>query len=108
LNRIPGLFGNVRAIILLLVDFIREWTCWQGRSLGAQLKDENKLVVVRDFLNKAEAELAQGALQAQGVRSIVQADDAGGEEPGLWMGGVKLLVWPEDVKIADEILGPAK
>lgn len=71
------------------------------------MKNEG-LVVLRDFLNKAEAELAHGALEAQGVPSIVQADDAGGEEPGLWMGGIKLLVRPEDAKRAGEILGPAK
>jgi len=69
---------------------------------------ETKLVVFRDFLNKAEAELAQGALEAQGVDAIVQADDAGGEEPGLWMGGVKLLVRDEDRQRAGEILGPSK
>jgi len=72
------------------------------------MKGQNELVVVRDFLNRAEAEIAQGALEAEGVRSIVQADDAGGEEPGLWMGGVKLLVRPEDLRAANEILGPAK
>jgi hypothetical protein len=72
------------------------------------MKGNSELVVLRDFLNKAEAEIAQGALQAEGVESIIQADDAGGEEPGLWMGGVKLLVRSEDVKIANEILGPAK
>jgi hypothetical protein len=69
---------------------------------------ESPLVVFRDFLNKAEAELAQGALQAQGVDSIVQADDAGGEEPGLWMGGIRLLVRAQDRERAREILGPAK
>lgn len=68
----------------------------------------SELVVLRDFLKKGEAEIAQGALQAEGVKSIIQADDAGGEEPGLWMGGVKLLVRPQDVDIANEILGPAK
>jgi Putative prokaryotic signal transducing protein len=72
------------------------------------MTNESKLVVLRDFLNKAEAELAQGALKAQGVDSIVQADDAGGEEPGLWMGGVKLLVRAHDAERARKILGPAK
>lgn len=72
------------------------------------MTDESKLVVFREFLNKAEAELAQGALAAQGLDSIVQADDAGGEEPGLWMGGVKLLVRAQDAERARRILGPAK
>ncbi len=66
------------------------------------------LVVLRDFLDKLEAELAHGALEAAGIHSIVSADDAGGEEPGLWMGGVKLLVRAEDVERAKEVLGPVK
>jgi hypothetical protein len=70
------------------------------------MTSESKLVVFRDFLNKAEAELAQGALQAQGIDSIVQADDAGGEEPGLWMGGVKLLIREHDAERARKILEP--
>ncbi|HEX4004428.1 MAG TPA: DUF2007 domain-containing protein [Candidatus Acidoferrales bacterium] len=68
--------------------------------------EDHELVVVRDFLNKMEAELAQGALQAAGIHSIVSADDAGGTEPGLWMGGVRLLVRAEDAKNAEEVLGP--
>ena len=67
-----------------------------------------ELVVIRDYLNKIEAELAQGALRASGVHSIVSADDAGGTEPGLWMGGVRLLVRAEDAKKAEQILGPKK
>ena len=52
--------------------------------------EHNDLVVVGDYQDKLEAELAHGALQAAGIDSMVSADDAGGEEPGLWMGGVKL------------------
>jgi len=76
-----------------------------------EAKDRDKdheLIVIRDYLNKPEAELAQGALEAAGIHSIVSADDAGGTEPGLWMGGVKLLVRGEDAARATEILGPAK
>jgi len=66
------------------------------------------LVVVRDFLDRLEAELAHGALEAAGIHSIVSADDAGGEEPGLWMGGVRLLVRAEDATRAKEVLGAVK
>ncbi|MFY9688676.1 MAG: DUF2007 domain-containing protein [Candidatus Acidiferrales bacterium] len=69
---------------------------------------DHELVVVRDYLNKLDAELAHGALEASGVHSIISADDAGGTEPGLWMGGVRLLVRAEDAKQAEEILGPKK
>jgi hypothetical protein len=51
-----------------------------------------ELVVVGTFLNKTEAELAHGALEAADIESMVTADDAGGMRPGLWMSGVKLLV----------------
>ncbi len=64
-----------------------------------------ELVVVGTFLNKIDAELARGALQASGIESLVSADDAGGMRPGLWMGGVRLLVHSEDVERATEILG---
>jgi Putative prokaryotic signal transducing protein len=67
---------------------------------------DHGLVVIRDYLNKVEAELAQGALQAAGIHAIVSADDAGGTEPTLWMGGVRLLVRAEDAEQAAEILGP--
>jgi hypothetical protein len=70
--------------------------------------EDHELVVIRDYLNKLEAELAHGALEAAGIHSIISADDAGGTEPGLWMGGVRLLVRAEDAKQAEEILGPKK
>ena len=64
------------------------------------------LVIVRTFLNPFDAELAKSALQAADIRSIVQADDAGGVQPGLWVGrGVGLLVRTEDAARANEVLG---
>jgi Putative prokaryotic signal transducing protein len=70
--------------------------------------EHNDLVVVGDYQDKLEAELAHGALEAAGIDSMISADDAGGEEPGLWMGGVKLLVRAEDAKRAKEVLSLAK
>ncbi len=64
-----------------------------------------ELVVVATFLNPVDAELAQGALKAQGIDSMVSADDAGGVRPSLWMGGVRLLVRAEDAKRAKTIVG---
>jgi Putative prokaryotic signal transducing protein len=72
------------------------------------MMNDGELVVVRDFLSKAEAEIAQGALRANDIESIIQADDAGGTEPGLWMGGVKLLVRAVDTDRASQILKPAE
>ena len=69
--------------------------------------DPPRLVVIRTFLNPIDAELAQGALEAAGIDAMVSADDAEGNQPGLWMGGVRVLVREEDAAQAGEILGPA-
>jgi hypothetical protein len=68
--------------------------------------DQDRLVVVRTFLNRIDADLAQGALEAAGIDAMVGADDAEGNQPGLWMGGVRLLVREEDAEEAAEVLGP--
>ena len=68
------------------------------------MSDDETLTVIGTFLNRIEAELAQGALQAAEIESIVSADDAGGLRPGLWMGGVRLLVRAEDAERAAMIL----
>jgi len=73
----------------------------------SNLMSKTELVVIRTYLNKVEAEIAQGALKASDVDSMVSADDAGGTRPSLWMSGVKLLVRAEDVGRATEVLGPA-
>jgi hypothetical protein len=63
------------------------------------------LVVVRSFSNQFDADVAKSALDASGIDSVVQADDAGGMEPGLWPGrGVQLLVRAEDAKRARQVL----
>ena len=69
--------------------------------------DPQRLVVIRTFLNPIDADLAQGALEAAGIDAMVSADDAEGNQPGLWMGGVRVLVREEDAAQAGEILGPA-
>jgi len=69
--------------------------------------DQERLVVVRTFLNRIDADLAQGALEAAGIDAMVGADDAEGNQPGLWMGGVRILVREEDAEQAAEVLGPA-
>ena len=67
--------------------------------------DQSKLVAVGTYPNKVDAELAQGALEASDIESMVSADDAGGLQPGLWLGeGVKVLVRPEDAERAKKIL----
>jgi len=70
-------------------------------------RDDPALVAVGSFPNKIEAELAQSALGAADIESLVSADDAGGVQPGLWMSGVKLFVREADAVRALEILNPS-
>ena len=66
---------------------------------------DSDLVVVRTFSDRIEADLAQSALEAAGIESMIRGDDAGGLQPGLWVGtGVDLLVREEDAGTAREIL----
>src|SRR5262249_41425806 len=64
----------------------------------------SELVEVASFLNRMEAELAQGALEAAEIESVVSADDAGGLRPHLWLSGVRLLVRAGAAEGARELL----
>ena len=70
--------------------------------------DNTDVVEVGRFLNRIDADLACGALQAAGIPAIVSADDAAGTRPHLWMSGVRLLVPAGDVEEAREILRAAE
>jgi hypothetical protein len=62
-------------------------------------------VVLQTFYNRIEAEMAQGILEAEGIETVIMADDAGGTYPMLqFLRGVKLMVAPEDKLRAQEIL----
>jgi hypothetical protein len=63
------------------------------------------LVVLDTFNNHIDADLAQSALEAMGIDSMVRADDAGGEQPGLWVGsGVQILVRERDAELAKMVI----
>lgn len=68
-----------------------------------------KLVVVNAYSNRAEAELAKGALEAAGIPAMSQADTVGGmREHIAWSGaGFQILVREEDVAAAREVLDTA-
>lgn len=70
--------------------------------------NDSKLVTAGTYPNRIEAEIAQGALAAAQIEAMVSADDAGGTQPGLWMGGVRVLVRAEDAEQAAKILNPSK
>jgi hypothetical protein len=54
--------------------------------------------------NRIEAELIAGLLRSHGVLAAVTADDAGGQEPQLQLGGVRVLVARADEVVARELL----
>jgi len=66
---------------------------------------EDEIVVVENFTTRMEAEMAAGVLDAEGIYTLVSADDAGGTYPPLqYLRGVRLMVLPEDERRAREIL----
>ena len=60
-------------------------------------------VVIRSFPHRIPAELAQGALEAAGLRAFIEAGPYGPQHETF---KVDLLVRPEDTEKALAILGP--
>lgn len=67
-------------------------------------------VRVGRFLNRAEAEVARGFLEAQGIEARVLADDMAGVRPDVayGYGGVTLAIHPDDADDARELLAQAE
>ena len=62
-------------------------------------------VVIRTFANEIEAHVAQAVLDANGIRSNLIRDDAGGMMPWLqWLHPIRLAVREEDSSDAVELL----
>lgn len=66
---------------------------------------DDETVVVRTFRSRLEAEMAQGLLEGEGVRSEVTADDLGGQVPGMLP--ARLAVLRDDRERAERILDEA-
>jgi hypothetical protein len=62
------------------------------------------MIQVGVYPTRSDAELAQTALTAAGIPSLVAADDAGGAYPVDLTGAARLLVDEADAKDAAEIL----
>ncbi len=69
---------------------------------------ETKLVLIQCYGNRPEAELARGALEAAGIRSMSQSDTVGGMRDHLaWSGrGFDIFVREEDAEAARAVLNP--
>jgi hypothetical protein len=74
----------------------------------AEEEQDDRLETVGNFLNRVDAEIACGALQAEGIEAMVAADDAAGTRPHLWLGGVRIRVHADDVERAQQILRDAE
>jgi Putative prokaryotic signal transducing protein len=62
------------------------------------------MIVVGVYPSRSEAELAQTALTAAGIPSVIAADDAGGTYPFDLSGGARLLVDEVDAEDAAAVL----
>jgi hypothetical protein len=61
-------------------------------------------VSVAVVASRTAAELIVGLLRGYGLRAVVSADDAGGQEPQLQLQGVRVLVAPSDEAAARRLL----
>ena len=63
------------------------------------------IVTIGTYSTEVEAQIAQAALESNGISSIILRDDAGGMLPSLHiLANVKLAVQDEDAELAREIL----
>ena len=69
--------------------------------------DEIPNVPVAVVPSRIEAELIVGMLRSNGVRATVSADDAGGQQPPLQIGGVRVLVPRSDAEAARRLIATA-
>jgi hypothetical protein len=60
--------------------------------------------LVGSYATRGDAELAQGALAAAGIPSLLEADDAGGAYPFDLSGGARLFVDEADADEAASVL----
>jgi len=62
------------------------------------------LVLVKTFANRVEADLALTALEAAGIPAAIRADDCAGQRPHLSFLRVAIVVRPEDLARAQDVL----
>jgi hypothetical protein len=62
------------------------------------------MIQIGVYHTRLDAETAQAALAAEGIQSVLAADDAGGAYPFDLSGGPRLLVDEPDVQAASTIL----
>jgi len=65
----------------------------------------SRSVVLAVVRSRVEAEMMVGMLRGHGVHAMVSTDDAGGTEPALQAQGVRVLVRAEDAAQASRLIG---
>jgi hypothetical protein len=68
---------------------------------------DGETVSVAVVPTRIEAELIVGVLATHGVRAVIIADDAGGQQPQWQIEGVRVLVAASDEAVARQILDTA-
>lgn len=66
----------------------------------------SKIIPVKIYPSRAEANLAKGLLEENGIKATISADDYGGVGPHvlMGMGGARLMVREEDKEAAMHLL----
>jgi Putative prokaryotic signal transducing protein len=67
----------------------------------------SKLICIKTYITRPEAQIAQKFLRSHGIRSFITADDLGGANPLLTLlgpGTVRLLISREQADRATKIL----
>jgi hypothetical protein len=61
--------------------------------------------VIRTFSTQIEAEMAQSALEAAGIESMIVGDDCGGVQPAMGLtAGIQVIVDDDLLEAATEVL----
>ncbi len=73
-------------------------------------EDREKLVTIRTYQERTEAELAKDYLESCDIDAVISGDDAGGMMPNMTsnIGLARLLVRPDDAEEAERLLEDAE
>jgi hypothetical protein len=73
-------------------------------------EDREKLVTIRTYQERTEAELAKDYLESCDIDAVISGDDAGGMMPNMTsnIGLARLLVRPDDAEEAERLLVDAE
>ncbi len=73
-------------------------------------EDKEKLVAIRTYQERTEAELAKDYLESCDIDAVISGDDAGGMMPNMTsnIGLARLLVRPDDAEEAERLLEDAE